>query len=102
MIVYFGTTTAVELGDSVEFKSALFWRGWRPGRVTYLPGVSKPHPQIEDGDGLLWLGVAGQDGTFRGIYIDHETSTVSKSVRFVDRSTPDGWVTPEDIGPEDW
>lgn len=91
----------VMLGDHVSYKSMLFWRGWKPGRVSYVPGVSPLHPEMEHG-GLTWLGVSGDDGTFRGIVIHPQSAVVEDSVRFVKRSDGTEYLTPDKIPADEW
>ena len=100
-IHYADGTTAVAEGDIVEYRSLRFWRGWQQGHVSYVPGISPPHPQMEHHD-IRTLGVSGVDGTFRGIYIEPETNQALPSIRFVSRGDLTGIIRPEDIKPDEW
>jgi len=64
---YHDSSVVVDLGDIVEYRGGLFWLRWKRGVVTYVPGKSEFHPQMEH-SGMVWLGVGGVDGTFTGIY----------------------------------
>jgi len=85
MIKYFGSGITVELGDIVFYRSILSLWMKRRGYVSYLPGSSKRHGEMEY-DQVKLLGVSGDDGTFRGIWIEPETDVVKKGVEFVSRS----------------
>src|SRR5215471_45428 len=91
----------VLLGDHILYKSMLFWRGWKPGRVSYVPGASPIHPEMEHNN-LSWLGISGDDGTFRGMLVDPKTYAISKKLRFVKRSDGTPYLTPDQIKPKDW
>jgi hypothetical protein len=75
----------VRLGDHVTYKSMFFWRGWKPGRVTYLPGQSPARPWMERG-GLRWIGVTGDTGTYRGFLVDPTTFRAQDTIRFERRA----------------
>jgi hypothetical protein len=99
--VCYANGEAVMEGDHVSYKSMLFWRGWKPGRISYVPGVSQPHPEMEH-DGLTWVGVSGDNGTFRGVLVDPDTHTIAESVKFLRRSDGTPYLTPDQIKPEEW
>jgi len=80
-IRYFGSEEVVALGDHVALR--VFFRK-TSGRVTYLPGVSRPRSEIDFG-GLLRIGVQEQSGAFVAIHVDPETLEVKKGLRFVRR-----------------
>ena len=101
MIHYFDQKTEVKEGDQVSYRSSLFFWKWKKGVVTYVPGVSKVHPQMEH-HGLKWVGVAGEDGTFRGIYVEPEGAYALKTLRFISRGTMEGYVTPDQINENEW
>ena len=75
----------VRVGDHVTYKSMFFWRGWKPGRVSYVPGLSPVRPGMER-DGHKWVGVAGDDGTYRGFLVDPSTFRVQPTIRFQGRT----------------
>ena len=100
-ITYFGSNIEVCEGDHVTYKSMMFWRGWKKGRVSYVPGISKPHQQLEDND-LSWVGVSGDDGTFRGIVVNPDDNELKKNIRFSKRTTGPGYITPHEIKEEEW
>jgi len=75
----------VRLGDHVTYQSLYFWRDWKPGRVSYVPGLSPLRPGMER-DGHKWVGVVGDDGTYRGFLIDPETSRAQPTIKFQRRS----------------
>jgi hypothetical protein len=101
MILYFDRETEVKEGDLVSYKSTLLFWKWKNGVVTYVPGKSKPHPQMEH-HGLKWVGVAGKDGTFRGIYVEPEGSYALNTLLFIARGCIDGHVTPDQIKENEW
>jgi len=101
IIKYSGQDVEVLEGDVVEYKPLLlFWKR-RRGRVSYVPGISKFHPEMES-NGLTWLGVSGDDGTFRGIFIDPETQRVKSDVRFVSRGRDRNYFVPDEIKEDEW
>lgn len=88
-------------GDVVEYRSMLFRWCWKLGRISYLPGVTKFHPEMEH-NGLQWVGVSGLDGTFRGVLVEPETGHIQKPVRFIRRSEDRDYLTPDEISEEEW
>jgi len=101
MIRYFDQEVEIKEGDLVSYRSSLFFWKWKKGVVTYVPGISKPHPEMEH-HGLTWVGVAGKDGTFRGIYVEPEGSYTLKTLRFIARGSIAGHVTPDQIKEDEW
>ena len=91
----------LRLGDVVRYRSQLLFWKWKPGRVTYVPGVSPKHPEMEH-SGLSWVGVAGEDGTYRGVLVDPVTLLLQRSVRFCTRGSVAGFLTPEQIPEAEW
>lgn len=82
---YHAGDDGIELGDRVEY------RGWfrrRQGVVSYVPGISAPHPEMEHG-GLCWVGVAYDDGTFTGILVDPATGRTRKGLVLIRRGDGD-------------
>jgi len=75
----------VRLGDHVTYKSLFFWRAWKPGRVSYIPGQSPLRPGMER-DGHQWVGVIGDDGTYRGFLVDPTTLRAQATIRFQRRA----------------
>ena len=70
MVTYFNTKTQVLVGDYAEVKVWLeFWRGWQPGRVWYLPGISPPNCELEH-HGLTWVAIHYAKGIQRDNYAD--------------------------------
>ena len=100
-IRYFESDTDVQLGDHVRYRSALLWWRWKPGRISYVPGVSEIHPEMEHG-GLQWVGVSGIDGTFRGILVEPGARHIQRSVKFQTRSDGSRFLTPSDIPEREW
>ena len=96
MVTYHNTQTEVLPGDHVEFKVwGAFWRGWQPGRVYYVPGLSPKNSELER-DGLSWVAVHDECGAQAGILVEPETQQLLKTVRFV-RRADDGFIhTPPD------
>ncbi len=47
-VIYHATDEQVLVGDHVDFKLGLFfWKGWQPGRVHYVPGLSPKNDELE-------------------------------------------------------
>lgn len=80
--VLYHNRTPVHLGDEVTARS-FFIR--RPGRVVYVPGISKRNRNMEH-HGLGWVGITCANGLQIGTVVDPKTSCLKKSVRFVKRS----------------
>ena len=96
MVTYHQTQLQVLVGDHVEFKVWItFWRGWQPGRVYYVPGISPKHPELER-DGLLWVSVHSSRGSQAGILVEPSTRQLQKSVGFLRRSDDQLTATPAD------
>lgn len=100
-VIRYLTGEPVEFGDHVSYRSMLFWWRWKPGRLSYLPGLSEVHPEMEH-DGLTWVGVSGIDGTFRGVLVDPSSKRLQKSLRFVRRSDGGSFLTPDKIPEDEW
>jgi len=96
MVTYYNTETPVLVGDHIEFKIwTAFWRGWQPGRVHYVPGISPRNPELER-DGMSWVSVhSARDGQ-AGIWVEPSTHQLRKTVRFVRRADDDLTHTPSD------
>lgn len=82
-VFYHDGQTAVRLGDEVTARS-FFVR--RPGRVVYVPGLSKRNRDMEH-HGLCWVGITLSNGALVATVVDPDTSRLKKSVRFVKHST---------------
>ena len=59
-VKYRGTGDVVRLGDHVEVRYWLFFKG--RGRITYVPGVS-PLKRTLERDGLAWVRIKLENGT---------------------------------------
>lgn len=93
-ITYFDKTTEVQLGDHIKTR---VWGLWKmQGRVVYLPGVSERNREMEF-NGLRWVGVRADDGSFLGEPVEPKGDYLLKRVVFVRRD--DSPV--EVIGPKD-
>jgi hypothetical protein len=100
-IRYAANDTEVRLGGHVMYRSMLLrWR-WKHGRVSYVPGTSKPHPEMEH-NGLQWVGVSGVDGTFRGVLVEPGQGHIRPSVRFRARFDGSKFLTPDEIPDNEW
>ncbi len=99
--IHYDSGELVQLGDLVSYQSSLLWWRWKPGRLSYLPGVSQLHGEMEHG-GLSWVGVSGADGSFRGVLIEPETGKTRKGLKFLGRSDDTPYLTPDQIPEEDW
>jgi hypothetical protein len=93
-VCYHGTKTSVLVGDHVEFKIGLFfWRGWQPGRVHYVPGISPKNDELEY-NGLTWVAIHDARGGQSGHVVLPETNQLRKTVRYVRRADDRFTVTP--------
>src|SRR5580765_8520494 len=85
-VIYHATDAQVLVGDHVEFKLGLFfWKGWQPGRVHYVPGLSPKNDELEF-NGLTWVAIHDARGGQSGHVVLHKTGQLKKNVRFVRRS----------------
>ena len=83
-IRYSDGDTDVRLGDHVTYKSMFFWRDWKPGRVSYIPGQSPARPELERNG--RWIGVTGDNGTYRGFVVDPTSFRVPPTIKFQRRA----------------
>jgi hypothetical protein len=96
MVTYHNTQIEVLPGDHVEFKMwAAFWRGWQPGRVYYVPGLSRRNAELER-DGMSWVSVHSNRGGQAGIWIEPSTQQLRHTVRFLRRADDGFSQTPDD------
>lgn len=84
-IFYFDRKTPVMLGDFIQTRH---WFRKRMGRVAYVPGISKPHPELEFNK-LSWVGIRLEDQTLIDEVVDPETFSLRKKIIFV-RRDPEG------------
>jgi hypothetical protein len=100
-VVYADGSTPVQPGDFVEHRSWLsLWRV-RRSRVSYVPGISPPNQEMEYG-GLSWVGLSGEDGTFRGVLVDPGSGQIKGSIRFLARTDNTKYLQPNDIPASQW
>ena len=86
MVAYFNSQAEVLVGDHVEFKVwTSFWRGWQPGRVRYVPGISPKNPELEH-DGMCWVSVHALECGQLGVWVEPSNRQLRKTVRFIRRS----------------
>lgn len=100
-ILYADGETPVQPGDHIAYRTALTWWRWRPGRISYVPGISQLNAEMEFA-GLAWVGIFGRDGKFRGVLVDRDTQRLKKSVQFVSRSDGTGYESPADLPTTQW
>jgi hypothetical protein len=100
-IRYADAEVETEFGDHILYRSQIFFWRWKQGRVSYIPGVSRVHPEMEH-DGLVWIGVSGVDGTFRAVLVGPSTRRLQRSVRFVRRSDGGKFLEPHEIPEDQW
>jgi hypothetical protein len=81
-VTYCDGQTVVRLGDRVKVRLFLFLK--RFGRVSYVPGVSPIHKEMEH-DGIQLIGVNFEDGGSGGFWVDPTTLVVVKTVTFLGR-----------------
>jgi len=80
---YHGGVTTIRPGDRIEFRGLL---RRRRGSVNYVPGLSPPHAEMEH-DGLYWVGIAFDAGTFTGVLVDPDTGCTHERLVFVARGS---------------
>lgn len=89
---YYGTGDEVRLGDFVEV------RGWLclkyRGHVSYIPGISEIHPDLQFDDVRQWA-ITAENGNVYPILYDPEHFQPPKSIRLVRRGSA------EDLRPDD-
>jgi len=91
-VLYADGVTRVLPGDEVIYKG---WFFKRRGRVTYVPGISRKHGEMEH-HGLTWVGISREKGGSVGCVVDPNTSRLRRNVVFVQRSSrTDDAITPE-------
>ena len=101
MVTYGGSDIEVRVGDHVTYREWLFfWRGWKPGRVVYVPGLSPAQPNLEH-NGLRWGCIQDVRGTQVGVVVEPQTNELQRSVRFVRRTDDRLTQTPADFSFED-
>lgn len=84
------------LGDRVRVR--LFLILHRTGRVSYIPGISPLHGEMEH-DGIRLVGITFDDGGAGGFWVDPSTARLIKTVRFLGR---DRSRAPELPSEKDW
>ncbi len=100
-IKYYQSDIEVKEGDEITYKAWFFWSKPKKGRISYVPGISKPHSEMEH-DGCMWVGVSGEDGTFRGVWVEPEVCEVKKTVSYVSRSDNNNYIGPHDLKDGEW
>ncbi len=81
-VTYYDGGVSVLLGDHVEVR--FFFRRTQ-GRITYVPGLSKPHSEMAFG-GLTWVGINLERGWVIKEVVDPESGKLKKGVKFLGRS----------------
>lgn len=96
-MTYYETQTPVLLGDHVEFKCwTRFWRGWIPGRVRYVAGISPKNSRMEYNcrmkyTGPVWISVHDGNEVAFGFRMRVDTQQLRPRVRFI-RRAEDGLI----------
>lgn len=90
-LFYHGTEIEVQIGDRVSLQRLL--RKSQDGVVTYIPGISQPHSELEYRDVKQWA-IKTDDGSVYPILYDPENFQPPKHIKFVSRSREPG-MTPE-------
>jgi hypothetical protein len=91
-LCYLGTEIEVRLGDHVRVRHWFFC--WRDGIVCYLPGVSPPHPEMVEENGLeYWAIDLGEYGLRAWAYLPNQLSP-RRAVKFVARGKPESATLP--------
>lgn len=79
---YYDSGEEVRLGDRVEVRG---WLGRKyTGCVSYIPGQSEPHPDLEYDDVRQWA-ITADDGTVYPILYDPENFQPPKKIKLVGR-----------------
>ncbi len=81
-ITYSDRANVVQIGDRVRVRLFLILR--RTGRISYLPGVSPLHREMEH-DGIRNVGITFDKGGAGGFWFDPDTLMLSKAVMFLGR-----------------
>ena len=93
-VTYYESEIPVLVGDYVEFKiGLLFWKGWQPGRVYYVPGISPPNSDLESDD-LSWVSIHDSRNAQVGIVVDPTMRCLRRTVRFIRRTDDELTDTP--------
>lgn len=90
------TGEIIQFGDIVEEKGFLFIKPKR-GYVSYIPGISKSHPEMENEIGISYI-----NGQFSSFFSNPENKVLRKNIRFAERSNSKDFITPDMIAPKDW
>jgi hypothetical protein len=102
-VTYFDRITEVKLGDVVDRKG-IFSK--RRGKITYIPGVSPKHREMEYGE-LRFVGIKIENG-FIATLVDPEHGHLKKSIVFIARDAVSDPVKqgdvlfPDDVGIDDF
>ena len=86
----------VLIGDRVRVR--LFLILHRTARVSYVPGISPLHREMEH-DGIRLVGVTFDDGGSAGFWVEPSTALLIKTVKFLGC---DDSPAPELPAEEDW
>ncbi len=92
----YSTGEIIQLGDIVEIKGIFFTKPKR-GYISYIPGISEPHSEMEDEIGISYV-----DGGFTSFIVDPLYKVLKESIRFIEHSSSKDFITPDQIAPEDW
>jgi hypothetical protein len=82
-VTYNDGTNPVLPGDHVEVR---FFLRRTSGRITYVPGLSKRHAEMEFG-GLTWVGINLERGWVIKEMVDPDSGRLKKGVKFLRRAT---------------
>ncbi len=85
-LFYWGTSEEVRLGDRVVMKR--FLRKPLHGTVTYMPGVSPVHPEMEEPDFSRWA-IAFDNGSVLSWLYTPDTLQPEKRITLLERGSPD-------------
>jgi hypothetical protein len=96
-LFYNGTHDEVQLGDRVCIKRWFFREQY--GTVCYLPGLSDPHPELENEDGKQWA-IRLDDGTVlvMGYSPEDNYGQPKKNLVLVNRGSGGGLAPDEVLG----
>lgn len=90
--IYYSNGDVIRLGDRVEIKR--FLRSPLQGVVSYLPGVSNIHPDMEY-DNVKYWAVTLHDETVLS-WLFHPGTKVKASIRLVSRGEPGSFALKSD------
>ena len=87
-LFYKGTDIEVKLGDIIEYRKFFGFGPARSGFVSYMPGESKPHRELEYGDVSQWGLNIGGGNLIVIAYVPDELQP-PRGLKFISRGNPE-------------